>query len=484
MASAKRKQDEKNLKILRELVSQPGNKECFDCHQRGPTYVNVTIGSFVCTSCSGMLRGLTPPHRVKSISMATFTQEEIDFIKERGNEHCRRIWLGLMNPNSPPVIDLTKDEQKMKDLMSAKYELKRYYLDPSMANQNSNQNTNQKLPKQPSNQTTIIPRVPHSGTTSTTTLPSSSTISALKTSVADVVNLNNFSADFVADFSKVPDPFTTTTTTTATATTTINNNNNNDNNDNNNTIINSDTTPVIGRPFVPQPFFANFEDNPVFDSRKSTNPVDQLLSPFSRTTGNSVINATNANGAYVPPSEDRYAALKDLDSLMKQMKDDIKVKDNNVTTGLNASAWAATTNGGGTYNNASQNPIWGVGNQTANVISNPFATNDLWQPSSSPTNIVNNNTQSSIDTSLYNPINPFKPVQFPMNNDPQWVGIGPSSSSNRDVIQFSELLTTSAATTNKKVWQPTLPAYHANPFMVGSGPVASNMTRNSNNPFL
>lgn len=41
--------------------------------------------------------------------------------------------------------------------------------------------------------------------------------------------------------------------------------------------------------------------------------------------------------------------------------------------------------------------------------------------------------------------------------DPQWVGIGPSS--NRDVIQFSQLMT-------NKVWQPTLPAYHANPFMV------------------
>lgn len=55
MKSVKKKQDEKNLKILRELVSLPGNKECFDCRQRGPTYVNMTIGSFVCTSCSGML---------------------------------------------------------------------------------------------------------------------------------------------------------------------------------------------------------------------------------------------------------------------------------------------------------------------------------------------------------------------------------------------------------------------------------------------
>lgn len=55
MASSRKKLDEKNLKTLRELASLPQNKYCFDCNQRGPTYVNVTIGSFVCTKCSGML---------------------------------------------------------------------------------------------------------------------------------------------------------------------------------------------------------------------------------------------------------------------------------------------------------------------------------------------------------------------------------------------------------------------------------------------
>lgn len=411
MASAKRKQDEKNLKILRELVSQPGNKECFDCHQRGPTYVNMTIGSFVCTSCSGMLRGLTPPHRVKSISMATFTQEEIDFIKEHGNEYCRRIWLGLMNPNSPQTLD-TKDEQKMKELMSAKYEFKRYYLDPSMANQ-----------KSPSSNQTNIPRVPNSGTSNLS--PTSTT----KSNNSESVNSNNFSADFVADFSKVPDPFITTTA----------------------------PANKLSQPIVPQPFFANFDNNPVFNSSKNTNI--ELSSSFNQSTTNTT-NAMNANGTNMPPSEDRYAALKDLDSLMKQTQ----LKDETVTTLNTSNTWNAN-------NGISSNSIWNVGNQTTHVISNPFATGDLWRPSA---NVVNNNNNTqSIDTSLCNPINPFKPVQFPMNNDPQWVGIGPSS--NRDVIQFSQLMT-------NKVWQPTLPAYHANPFMVGSG--VSNMTRNSNNPFL
>ena len=33
-------------------------------------------------------RGLNPPHRVKSISMASFTPDEMEFIKSRGNVVC------------------------------------------------------------------------------------------------------------------------------------------------------------------------------------------------------------------------------------------------------------------------------------------------------------------------------------------------------------------------------------------------------------
>ncbi|GAA6071361.1 arf-GAP domain and FG repeat-containing protein 1a isoform X1 [Tachysurus ichikawai] len=54
-ASAKRKQEEKHLKMLREMTSLAHNRKCFDCDQRGPTYTNMTNGSFVCTSCSGIL---------------------------------------------------------------------------------------------------------------------------------------------------------------------------------------------------------------------------------------------------------------------------------------------------------------------------------------------------------------------------------------------------------------------------------------------
>ena len=41
----KGKQDDKFSLAIREIqASNPDNKKCFDCEQRGPTYINTTIG--------------------------------------------------------------------------------------------------------------------------------------------------------------------------------------------------------------------------------------------------------------------------------------------------------------------------------------------------------------------------------------------------------------------------------------------------------
>nr|XP_061833695.1 arf-GAP domain and FG repeat-containing protein 1b isoform X2 [Nerophis lumbriciformis] len=130
--SAKRKQEETHLKMLREMTSLPANRKCFDCDQRGPTYVNMTVGSFVCTTCSGILRGLNPPHRVKSISMTTFTQQEMDFLQKHSNEVCKHIWLGLYDDRTSVVPDF-REPQKVKEFLQEKYEKKRWYVPPDQA---------------------------------------------------------------------------------------------------------------------------------------------------------------------------------------------------------------------------------------------------------------------------------------------------------------------------------------------------------------
>lgn len=72
--------------------------------------------------------------------MATFTPEELEYIKARGNDYCRRVWLGLYEGES---VNFT-DEQSVKDFMSDKYEKKRYYLDSPLGNLVVNGNSSMK----------------------------------------------------------------------------------------------------------------------------------------------------------------------------------------------------------------------------------------------------------------------------------------------------------------------------------------------------
>ncbi|KAM6946018.1 arf-GAP domain and FG repeat-containing protein 1a [Aplochiton taeniatus] len=72
-------------------------------------------------------RGLNPPHRVKSISMTTFTQQEIEFLQKHGNEVCKPIWLGLYDDRTTSIPDF-REPQKVKEFLQEKYEKKRWYV--------------------------------------------------------------------------------------------------------------------------------------------------------------------------------------------------------------------------------------------------------------------------------------------------------------------------------------------------------------------
>ncbi|XP_010886115.1 arf-GAP domain and FG repeat-containing protein 2 isoform X2 [Esox lucius] len=112
---------------VRELAQAGVNKHCFECSQPGVTYIDITVGCFVCTSCSGMLRGLNPPHRVKSISMTTFSQQEVEFLQNHGNEVGRRTWLCAFDPKTDGCFD-KRDSQKLKEFLQDKYEKKKWHF--------------------------------------------------------------------------------------------------------------------------------------------------------------------------------------------------------------------------------------------------------------------------------------------------------------------------------------------------------------------
>ncbi|XP_039024386.1 arf-GAP domain and FG repeat-containing protein 2-like [Hibiscus syriacus] len=98
----KLKDDERIEETIRSLIKLPGNKRCINCNLLGPQYVCTTFSTFVCTTCSGIHREFT--HRVKSVSMAKFTEEEASALQAGGNERARQIYFKTWDPqrNSLP----------------------------------------------------------------------------------------------------------------------------------------------------------------------------------------------------------------------------------------------------------------------------------------------------------------------------------------------------------------------------------------------
>lgn len=285
--SAKKKQEEKHLKLLKDLLSIPANKSCFDCNQRGPTYANTTIGSFVCISCSGKLRGLTPPHRVKSVSMASFGMEEIDFLRSRGNQYCRQVWLAHYN-----IADLgseTKDDQKFKDHLAAKYEKKRWYAEPSSVVNN-----------------TYASKVKHEVSTVVEDPPVKFIPTSIPRAPATLQQPTVMkSSDFLADL----DFFSPPTNSAAF------------------------NPPRKQSPFpqsISQPCFANFQNADFFfpdpTPLKSVSSIppssNQIPAGTGMHTSNRLLNMPPKETTSVTsaPVEDRYSALKDLDALFTTQK--------------------------------------------------------------------------------------------------------------------------------------------------------------------
>ncbi|XWS11885.1 hypothetical protein CRYUN_Cryun37aG0039800 [Craigia yunnanensis] len=84
------KEDEKNEKIIRGLLKLPANRRCINCNSLGPQYVCTSFWTFVCATCSGIHREFT--HRVKSISMVTFTSEEVIGLRGGGNGRAKEVY--------------------------------------------------------------------------------------------------------------------------------------------------------------------------------------------------------------------------------------------------------------------------------------------------------------------------------------------------------------------------------------------------------
>nr|KYP39252.1 putative ADP-ribosylation factor GTPase-activating protein AGD14 [Cajanus cajan] len=114
-----RKTEEERIeRVIRGLLKLPDNRRCINCNLLGPQYVCTTFSTFVCTNCSGIHREFT--HRVKSVSMAKFTPEEVTALQSGGNERAKQIYFKEWDPLRHSYPD-SSNMHRLRDFIKRVY---------------------------------------------------------------------------------------------------------------------------------------------------------------------------------------------------------------------------------------------------------------------------------------------------------------------------------------------------------------------------
>ncbi|GFY41837.1 arf-GAP domain and FG repeat-containing protein 1 [Trichonephila inaurata madagascariensis] len=449
MAAREKTRDELDMQTLRELASLPANKFCFDCGQRGTTYVNVTIGAFVCSACGGLLRGLNPPHRVKSLTVCSFTELEMDRLKSRGNEYCTHIWLGKYDPKSSEY-DLSSQE-KRKEFMIMKYEEKKYYVDPREA-------IKKMKPRAPAVPTTTT----NSVTRSHTVIPNKQPSQVQKSGVIS----QTFSAGDISSNATVPDLFK----------------------DYENDPF-KETKPAVAS--ADGASFADFSS--AFGNAGSTTVSSsgqmQTSTSVSSSSAISSLQSSTSHKKPAPPPPDRYAALADLDSqLHQQAVPEMPAPIPSViVASTNASAfWSPPAMSNAVFVPPTQNPF----SNTAPTWSQPVScTPNPFQPINPQIPLSNNVLPQQNMNGMSSTAKPSLPngnvasSYWPSAPSPAWGG-GPYPNQQPDPF----LLNNAPVVDSYNPWAQSFASNGANPFGTNAfapGQAASAPQTNvKKNPFL
>ncbi|EPZ31131.1 ArfGap-domain-containing protein [Rozella allomycis CSF55] len=122
----KKKLHEKHEKILQEMMNDEANKYCADCNTRGTRWASWNLGVFLCIRCGGIHRKLgTHISKIKSITLDTWTEEQIKSIQEKGNSKMNAIYCPHPERHPAPTINYSALEHYIRD----KYERKLFGTD-------------------------------------------------------------------------------------------------------------------------------------------------------------------------------------------------------------------------------------------------------------------------------------------------------------------------------------------------------------------
>ncbi|APA11714.1 hypothetical protein sscle_08g064840 [Sclerotinia sclerotiorum 1980 UF-70] len=111
----------RNEMALQELVKSPGNNVCADCQARNPGWASWSLGIFLCMRCAALHRKLgTHITKVKSLSMDSWSKDQVDHMKKVGNVASNRIY-NPQNTRPPIPIDADEADSAMERFIRQKY---------------------------------------------------------------------------------------------------------------------------------------------------------------------------------------------------------------------------------------------------------------------------------------------------------------------------------------------------------------------------
>ena len=108
---------------LDKIKKREENKKCFDCGEKGTTYVCIDFGTFICSRCAGILRELN--FKVKGTGVSIFNQKEIDLLEKNGNEVAQKIWMAKYKEGKDKKPN-NKNDDELREFLKKKYKEKKW----------------------------------------------------------------------------------------------------------------------------------------------------------------------------------------------------------------------------------------------------------------------------------------------------------------------------------------------------------------------
>ncbi|TPX70348.1 hypothetical protein SpCBS45565_g01750 [Spizellomyces sp. 'palustris'] len=116
-------QNERNAKLLKELMARADNRRCADCRKKDPRWASWNLGVFVCIRCSGHHRSLgTHISKVKSADLDSWTEEQVLNMAKWGNARANQYWEHDLPSNFTPP------DSNIDHFIRSKYERKQYAM--------------------------------------------------------------------------------------------------------------------------------------------------------------------------------------------------------------------------------------------------------------------------------------------------------------------------------------------------------------------